>query len=144
MMNPILRNVLVSIGGLILGNAVNMATLTFGMKLIPPPEGVDFADPQSIADNVDKFELFHFITPFLAHALGTLIAAFFICRFVTTREKTFAIGVGILFLFAGIAAVFMIPAPLWFDIFDLSLAYIPMALLGYFLAMKSKEKQQAV
>ena len=143
-MNPILKNILVTVGGLIIGNAVNFATIVLGTRLIPPPEGVDPMNPQSLADNIDKFENYHFLMPLLAHALGTFIAAFFICRFVDIREKTFALGVGFLFLLGGIANAFMIPAPSWFISLDLIVAYIPMALLGYFLAMKSKAKQNAL
>lgn len=35
-------------------------------------------------------------------------------------------------------AVQMIPAPLWFDVLDLALAYLPMAWLGYQLQQKLK------
>ncbi len=38
--------------------------------------------------------------------------------------------VGVFFLAGGIAASFMIPAPLWFIALDLLLAYIPMAWLA--------------
>ena len=39
-------------------------------------------------------------------------------------------GLGIFHLLGGIAAAVMIPAPLWFIVVDLVLAYIPMAWLG--------------
>jgi hypothetical protein len=46
----------------------------------------------------------------------------------------FALAIGIFFLIGDIAAVFMLPAPLWYNIVDLLFAYIPMAFLGGKLA----------
>jgi hypothetical protein len=47
---------------------------------------------------------------------------------------TLALAVGGLHLMGGIAAAFMIPAPVWFVVLDLTLAYLPMAWLGGRLA----------
>jgi hypothetical protein len=41
-----------------------------------------------------------------------------------------AIGLGVFNLIGGIAAVMMIPAPMWFNILDLVAAYISMGYLG--------------
>ena len=38
--------------------------------------------------------------------------------------------IGFFFLLGGIAAAWMIPAPVWFEAADILLAYIPMALIG--------------
>ena len=139
-MNPIIKNILVSIGGFILGNAANMATLIIGMKIFPLPEGINVMDPQSFVEHGDKLTSMNYILAILAHAVGTFIAAYFICRLVTTKEKIFAIGVGIVFLILGFLNLNNIPHPQWFAVIDLILSYIPMALLGYFVAMQTKKK----
>jgi hypothetical protein len=46
-----------------------------------------------------------------------------------------ALTVGGLHLVGGIAAAFMIPAPAWFIVVDLVVAYLPMAWLGGRIAM---------
>jgi hypothetical protein len=46
--------------------------------------------------------------------------------------------IGMLFLMAGIANVMMLPAPVWFNVSDLVLAYIPTAFFAYKLAKKDK------
>ena len=61
---------------------------------------------------------------------GSLIALLFVRTYTTWVVYT----IGSLFLVGGIMAVYMINAPWWFDVIDLTLAYIPMA----WLATKSK------
>ena len=74
--------------------------------------------------------------PFLAHALGTLVGAFIAAKIAVSHKMRFALGLGVFFLLGGIAAVFMLPAPMWYNVTDLVLAYIPMAYLGGKMAVK--------
>jgi hypothetical protein len=76
----------------------------------------------------------HFLFPFLAHALGTLVGAFIATKLAKKSGRLPAITVGILFLIGGIIAARMIPAPAWFIATDLLLAYLPAAWIGYSLA----------
>lgn len=43
---------------------------------------------------------------------------------------TFSLVIGFVHLLGGILAAFLIPAPVWFIVLDLFVAYIPMAWLG--------------
>ena len=53
--------------------------------------------------------------------------------------RTYAHGIGgATFLIGGIAAVAMLPSPLWFTGLDLVFAYLPMAWLGYRLAARGQ------
>lgn len=74
-MNPILRNILAFIAAVILGGLVNMGLIMISGSVIPPPEGVDPSDMESIKANMHLYGVKHFIFPFLAHALGTLVGA---------------------------------------------------------------------
>ena len=74
-MNTVLRNVLAVIAGLIVGAIVNMALVMVGGALIPAPAGVDVTNVESIRASIHLFEAKHFVFPFLAHAIGTLIGA---------------------------------------------------------------------
>ena len=71
---------------------------------------------------------------FLAHALGTLVAAFLAGLIANRARKRAALISGFVFFAGGRAAVWMIPAPMWFNVTDLVCAYIPMAVLGYWLS----------
>ncbi|MBB1088628.1 hypothetical protein H4F99_09020 [Lysobacter sp. SG-8] len=133
-MHPIVRNVLGVVLGLVVGSAVNMAIISFGPMLVPPPAGVDVMDPDSLAQGMHLFEPKHFLVPFLAHALGTLVGATIASAVAARRKGVMAAVVGVFFLAGGIAAATMIPAPAWFIALDLLLAYLPMAWLGHWIA----------
>ena len=77
-----------------------------------------------------RLEAKHFVFPFLAHALGTLVAALVAVLIAVSHKMKIAFGIGGLFLVGGIAASMMIPAPAWFIALDLVVAYIPMAWIG--------------
>ncbi len=129
-MNPIVRNVLGVIIGFVVGSTVNMALVTTGPHVIPPPAGVNMSDMKSIEASAHLFEAKHFVFPFLAHALGTFAGALTAFVIAANCRVAFAYVIGVLFLAGGIAASFMIPAPVWFIALDLVAAYLPMAWLA--------------
>lgn len=135
-MNPILKNIFAVVVGIIVGGIVNMALVMLSGSIIPLPEGVDASSMESLKANMSSFEAKHFIMPFLAHALGTLVGAFLAAKLAANRKHIFALIVGLFFLVGGIINVINLPAPLWFEGLDLVVAYLPMALLGWLLGKK--------
>ncbi len=129
-MNPILKNVLAYIAGLLLGNMVNFGAIQLGNMILPPPDGLDPMDPASIQAHMDSFEPMHFIIIFLAHALGTLLGAFIAARLAATHRMKIALGIGVFFLLGGTYMITLVGGPIWFILLDLLAAYIPMAWLG--------------
>ena len=129
-MNPILRNILSLLAGLVVGSIVNMGIVMISGSVIPLPEGVDPGDMESLKANMHLFEAKHFIMPFLAHALGTLVGAFIAAKFALGSKMKWALGVGVFFLIGGIMSMNMLPAPGWFSALDLLVAYLPMAWIG--------------
>src|SRR5215211_5863779 len=125
-MPNILRNVLAVIAGLVIGAVVNSALIMIGPMIIPPPAGVDVSNMESLSRAIHLFEPRHFIMPFLAHALGTLTGALAAYLIAASYKARFAYVIGVLFLCGGVAASFMIPAPTWYIVLDLLLAYLPM------------------
>lgn len=129
-MNPILRNIIAIIAGVIIGSMVNMGLIMISSSIIHPPSGADVTDMESLKSSMHLFEAKHFIFPFLAHALGTLAGAYIASLIAVSHKMKFALGVGAFFLLGGITNVFMLPSPLWFTVLDLVGAYIPMGWLG--------------
>ena len=129
-MKTILRNILAVLIGLPVGGAINMALIMASPHVIAPPPGVDVTDAQSLSASMHLFEPKHFLFPFLANALGTLAGALVAYLIAASYRSVFAYTIGAFFLAGGIAAAFMIPAPPWFIILDLAVAYIPMAWIG--------------
>lgn len=137
-MNPVLRNILAVIAGVIGGSIINGGIISIGPSVVPLPEGVDISTMEGLKAAMPLYEPRHFLMPFLAHALGTLVGAFITALIATSNKMAFAMGIGVLFLAGGVAMVSMVPSPTWFTITDLAGAYIPMAFLGAKLAGKKK------
>lgn len=129
-MNPIIRKILAVIAGLAAGSAVNMGLVMAGAEIIPPPAGVDVRDVESIKSGMHLFEFKHFIVPFVAHALGTLVGAFAAVIIAAASKMTVALVIGVLFLILGSINALMLPSPVWFVVVDLVGAYLPMAWIG--------------
>ncbi|MGH8854693.1 MAG: hypothetical protein ACREWI_10485 [Telluria sp.] len=131
---PVIRYVLAIAAGFIVGSLVNMGLISLGGALIPPPSGADVSTMEGVQASMHLFEPRHFLSPFLAHALGTLVGALVAARLAPRRSRYLAMSVGLLFLAGGCAAVAMLPSPLWFAVTDLVLAYLPMAWFGWKLS----------
>lgn len=134
-MNPILKNILAVIAGWLGGSIVNMGLIKIG-HMILPIQGVDHNDMEALAEVMPTLEAHYFAFPFLAHALGTLVGAFIAYKIAVTHKMKFALGIGAFFLLGGIIMTQVLPAPTWFEITDVVLAYIPMAWIGGKLAAK--------
>jgi len=130
-MKLVFRNVLAIIIGAIIGGIVNMGIIMISGSIIPPPEGADLTTTEGLNAAAELLQPKHFIFPFLAHALGTLVGALIATAIGKSRQLILALIVGFLFLMGGIYMTFLVPAPTWFIAIDLIVAYIPMAWLGY-------------
>lgn len=129
-MSPRVKNIIAVVAGIVLGSILNMGIIQISGIIIPPPEGADLTTSEGLKAAMVQMKPKHFLMPFLAHALGTLFGAWVAAKLAVTRPQRAALIVGGFFLLGGITAVFMLPAPTWYLITDLVLAYIPMALLG--------------
>ncbi|TNF23728.1 MAG: hypothetical protein EP314_08870 [Bacteroidetes bacterium] len=129
-MNDTLRNILAVVAGIIAGWIANMGIIMLSSSIIPPPQGVDPSNMESIKASMHLFEAKHFIMPFLAHAAGSFLGALVAATIAVSNKMRFAIGMGLFTMIGGVMAAFMIPAPSWFIALDLVVAYIPMALLA--------------
>ena len=133
-MNPIARNILAVIVGIVIGSVVNLGLVNLGVRVVPLPEGADVSTPEGFRESLKLFTPANFLFPFLAHALGTLSGAFVAAKLAASHHMKFALGIGGIFLIGGIAMVLRVGGPVWFIASDLLLAYIPMGYLGGKLA----------
>ena len=116
--------------GILVGGVVNGGLVAGGAAIIPPPEGVDPSDVESIKENIDRYEPKHFIPPLLAHALGTLVGAAVAAGLSPTNQMRSARIIGFFFLLGGVGMAFLVPGPAWFVATDLVVCYLPMAWIG--------------
>ncbi|MBL7777326.1 MAG: hypothetical protein JNK66_03390 [Chitinophagales bacterium] len=130
-MNPILRNILTVLAGLVIGGIANMLLIQISGYIIPPPEGADVKTIEGLQSSIHLFQPKHFLMPFLAHALGTLVGAAITTALAANRALWLCVLVASFSFVGGVVAVKMLPAPMWFNVTDLTLAYFPMGWLGY-------------
>lgn len=133
-MHPVLRNILAVVLGLVVGGAVNLLLIQISGSIIPPPNGADITTMEGLKSTMHLFGPEHYIFPFLAHALGTLVGAFVAAKIAATNKIKFALAIGAFFFLGGAINAYLLPAPTWFLILDLAGAYFPMAYLGKKLA----------
>ncbi len=138
-MNPIIKNILALILGLVIGSAVNMGVIMISGSIIPPPDGADVTTMDGLKESIHLFQPKHFIFPFLAHALGTFIGAIVAAFIATTHKMKFALAIGVFFLIGGIVNIVMLLSPTWFIVLDLVGAYIPMAWLGWKITQRNQK-----
>ena len=137
-MHPILRNILAVIAGVAVGMLINGGLINISSSSIPLPEGVDPNDFESLKTNMHLYAPKHFIMPFLAHALGTLVGAFTMAKIAVNHQVKLGILIGAFFLIGGVMMVQMLPqTPTWFAALDILVAYLPMGWLGATLANKN-------
>jgi hypothetical protein len=129
-MSPIVRNILAVVAGIVGGSLVNMALVNIGPKIVPLPEGADVSSMEKLAESMALFTPINFLFPFLGHALGTLAGAIITAKLAASHHMKLALGIGAFFLLGGITAIKMLGGPMWFNVADLVLAYIPMGYLG--------------
>lgn len=137
-MHPLLRKTIAVIAGLLVGSVINSGVLHIGLKMITPPEGADMSTPEGFASSMHLWTPLHFLTPFLAHAIGTFAGALIASMIAGQNALRTALIIAIVFLTGGTYMVFVVPSPVWFTLVDLCLAYLPMAWLGWKLSGKGK------
>ena len=130
-MHPMLKNLLGLILGVVIGAIVNGGVIAISGSIIPPPEGTDLKTMEGLKAAMPLMQFKHFIMPFLAHALGTLVGAAIAVAIASSYQLVIALIIGTLFLVGGTQMVMVLPSPLWFNVLDLGFAYIPMAYLGW-------------
>ncbi len=141
-MNTIFKNILAFVLGTFAAMMLNGLLVQLGGRIIPPPEGTNLSTPEGIKAAMPLLQPKHFLFPFLAHALGTLVGALVAVLVAASYKLPLVLGIAGFHMVGGVMMVFMVPAPLWFDMLDLGLAYLPMGWLGWRMANGGKEKNR--
>ena len=126
-MKIILKNIGIIALGIIIGMIINMGLIILGGIIIAPSDNFE---PM----NALNWDIKYFIFPFLAHSLGTFSGAFIVSKLSKKTNIAIPLIVGFYFLSGGIYMATILPTPIWFILLDITVGYIPMALLGWKLA----------
>jgi hypothetical protein len=124
------RNIIAVVVGIFVGGLVNFGLVNIGYSVFPLPAGADVSTMEGLAATIHLFGWKNFIFPFIAHAAGPLVGTFIAMIIAASHKAYIAVGMGAWFLLGGIIANIWIPAPFWFHVLDLAVAYVPMTWLG--------------
>ncbi len=132
-----LRNILATLAGFVVGSAANMAVIMFNTGVLyPMPPGTDFGNPEAFAAYIATLPVPAFLVVLVAHSAqaggGALVAS----RFASTRGPVPAIIIGALTALGSTMGMLQVPAPawMWLDVpLNLLCAYT-----GWQLALKSR------
>tara|TARA_Y100001978_G_C23617023_1_gene396499 strand:- start:592 stop:942 length:351 start_codon:yes stop_codon:yes gene_type:complete len=108
-----------------------MSIIEIGNSMITLPEGTDNSSIEGIKKTIHLFQFKHFIIPLLAHSLGSLTGGFVSAWMAPINKLLIAIMIGMFFMIGGAVMVFELPSPIWFNVIDLTFAYLPMAWIGH-------------
>ena len=130
--------ILLIIACLLLGGLLNQQIIDIQSYFIPLPAGFNLSSEEGMKQSMKLLSARHFLFPFLAHALGTLLSSSLAVIFLknSARLRYILWLIGGLFFAAGTYMVIILPSPWWFNAVDLILAYFPMAWLPYYLLKK--------
>ena len=138
------RNILAVLIGLVVAYVVHMITGSLYSFAVPPPDGVDIGDPESIAANLKSFEPKHYFSHITSKSLGTFAGAIIAYLIAADHKMKIAMSVGVLYLLYYIIDKVFFPfpvqPPIWVFLVNLVFPYIPMGWLGGNLAKKISSK----
>ena len=110
-MHPFLKSGLAVLAGIFVGGIANFGIIILSSSIIPPPDGVDVSNIESIKANIHLYKPIHFLFPFLAHSLGTFSGA--VLAIKISKQTKIAYMVALVFLYGGISMVTQVPSPMW-------------------------------
>lgn len=132
-MSPIVRNIVSVVAGIAAGIAAMTILFALGILLMPLPEGVSITSPEELNAFRQSADVKWFLSPMIAHAVGTLVGAFVCSKIARGHWYLLAMSVAVFFLLGGIMQVFEHYHPTLIAIVDIAL-YLPMGWLGWKLA----------
>lgn len=138
-MKYMVLRILVFIICLVLGSVINGLIVSLGYLCIPLPQGINMNDPEAFKWALLNMRTVHFIFPFLAHAIGTFVSAWFWCSIKRKTTWKATLGFATIFFSGGLYMAIILDAPLFFEAIDLCYAYFPMGLFGYSLRLKTTQ-----
>ena len=113
-MNPVVRSILAVVVGMLVAFVIIALVQTVGMRVYPPPAGMDPSNPESIKAAMAQLPLGALLFVLLAYAAGSVAGGWTAARFAPKSRMMHAMIVGAILLGAGIMNMMTIPHPGWF------------------------------
>src|SRR5262245_52002319 len=113
-LNPVVRSILAVIGGMLVAFVIIAVVEAIGIKLYPPPPGLNPADPESLKRWVASMPLAAKLCVLLAYAAGSVAGGWVAAGLGPGARLMHAMIVAALLFGAGLMNLMTIPHPAWF------------------------------
>ncbi len=123
-MRPVIRSVLAVILGMLVAFVLIGVVQTIGMRIYPPPPGMDPMSPESIKAAMARVPLAALLFVLLSYTAGSVAGGWVAARMAPTRRMLHAMLVAALLFGAGLMNLFMIPHPTWFAVVSSALYWL--------------------
>lgn len=111
-----LRDAGAAVAGIITAFGLIYGIEFLGHTIYPPPEGLDWSDPEAMRPYVASLPPLALLFPMFAWFIATFVGALVASALGTARPVIFAAIVGMLILAGTITNLIWIPHPLWFSV----------------------------
>lgn len=108
------RSILAVVVGMLVAFVIIALVQVVGMRVYPPPAGMDLTNPESIQAAMAQVPLGALLFVLLAYAAGSVAGGWVAARFAPHSRMMHAMIVGAILLGAGIMNMMAIPHPGWF------------------------------
>lgn len=109
-----MRSILAVIGGMLVAFVAIIVIESIGVKLYPPPPGLNPTDPESLKALVASMPLAAKLCVLLAYAAGSVAGGWVAARLAPRAKMMHAMIVAALLFGAGLMNLMTIPHPVWF------------------------------
>ncbi len=123
-MNPVVRSILAVISGLLVAFVLIAVVQMIGMRLYPPPAGMDPTNPESIKAAMAQIPLAALLFVLLSYAAGSVAGGWVAARFAPKAKMMHAMILAALLFCAGLMNLMIIPHPVWFAIASSALYWL--------------------
>ncbi|MEZ5314160.1 MAG: hypothetical protein R2862_11190 [Thermoanaerobaculia bacterium] len=124
-----IRSILTVLVGLLVGSLAGFLLGLLGNRLMPPPAGLNLANPEALAAYVASAPPAVFLKMMAVWAGGAFAGGFAAALLAARQRSWHAIAVGAIQMFLALAQMAMIPHPAWVVVSGATL-FIPFAWLG--------------
>lgn len=111
---PALRTVIAVAAGVFVGGIAIFGVEALGHALVPPPVGLDVADPAAVRQAMATMPAVQFLPLLLAYLAGPSLGATLAARMAPSHPLRHAGAVAAFFMVGGIMNFRAIPHPAWF------------------------------
>ncbi len=111
-----IRKIIAIVVGLVVAIFLVWVIQRLGHSLYPPPQGLDFADPEQLKNYIQSLPVGAFLIVIAAYAVGAYTGGLTACLIARDKPLMLAAIIGAFVLAGTLLNVMTIPHPAWFTI----------------------------